>query len=100
MSKPEASEFYNSTGLDEDDPSIIHMKDGNVYLALMPHKDDEQSCGAAILSTDGGSDMLQLLAWGMFELLSTEPELLMEAGYEFHAKMVAEEETDADTTLH
>jgi hypothetical protein len=89
--KQELENYYVATGVDKNDPTKITMQEGNIYVALMPHKSEEGTCGAAILSLDGGNTSMQLMAYGIFELLSTEPDLLIEAGHSFYERS---QETD------
>lgn len=82
LEKLTEEDLYEKTGLDPATKRVINVLDGNVYIVLSPveHDDDSEGCAASVIGSDDVSDTLQLVAWGMLELLSTEPELLVHAG--------------------
>lgn len=88
-------EVFENVGLQEDSETIS-MQPGHIYLVLSSEKlpDDEDipsgldaeelsSFGLSMLSVDGGTPELTILSYGIFELMHTDPELVMSAGYDF-----------------
>lgn len=88
--EPMDPEVFSNTGLQADSTTIV-MQDNSIYLVLtkedMAEGDEDAATmdqlGLAMLSKAGGHEDLVPFAYGIFELLHTDPEMILAAGYEF-----------------
>ena len=84
-------EFFDNTGLKRG-TNTLEMQDDNMYIILTKEAlpdgatENMNSVGMTLLSSNGGDPDLVVLAAGMCELLRHDPEILIQAGYEFMDK--------------